>query len=156
MTDMLVKLYDLPEISPSLKKLKEQGIVIRPAAACERHSVIKWVRHSFSEGWASECECAFGSHPITCHIALATGKIIGFACFESTSRGFLGPIGVEEAWRTHTVGKNLLLSCLHAMAAMGYTYGIIGHVGPTEFFTKVTGATEIAGSSSRINRNELR
>jgi hypothetical protein len=152
MTDMLVKLYDLPEIAPSLTKLKEQGFVIRPAAACERHSVVNWVQHTFTEGWASECEIAFGSHPICCHIALTACKIIGFACFESTSRGFFGPIGVEEAWRKHTVGKNLLLSCLHAMAAIGYTYGIIGDVGPTRFFSKVSGATEIAGSSFRINR----
>ena len=44
------------------------------------------------------------------------------------------------------MGKGLLLSGLHAMAGMGYAYAIIGGVGPSEFFAKVAGATEIAGS----------
>jgi len=154
--DMLVKLYELPDMAPCLTQLKKRGIEIRPAMPLEKHLVIDWVRHCFGQGWASECEAAFSRQPITCHIAIALDKLIGFACFESSCKGFLGPIGVDPSRRGQDVGKGLLLSGLHAMAAMGYAYGIIGAVGPAEFFAKVAGATEIAGSSPGIYRSQLK
>ena len=154
--DMLVKLYELPGLSPCITQLKTQGIEIRPALPLEKHLVVDWVRGSFGKGWASECEVAFSRHPITCHIAVALDKLMGFACFESSCRGFFGPIGVDKTRRGQDVGKGLLLSCLHTMAAMGYAYGIIGAVGPSEFFAKVAGATEIEGSSPGIYRPRLK
>ncbi len=154
--DMLVKLYELPDIAPSLTELKQQGIEIRPAMPLEKHLIIDWVRDSFGRGWASECEIAFSRHPITCHIAVALDKLVGFACFESSCKGFFGPIGVDKSRRRQHVGKALLLSGLHAMAAMGYAYGIIGGVGPSEFFAKAAGATEIEGSSPGIYRSRLK
>jgi hypothetical protein len=112
--------------------------------------VTDWVHKCFGDGWASECEISFSHHPIGCHIAVASDRLIGFVCLESTCRGFLGPIGVDETCRGQDVGRGLLLSGLHAMACMGYAYAIIGGVGPSEFFAKVAGATEIAGSSPGI------
>jgi hypothetical protein len=154
--DMLVKLYELPDIAPALIQLNKQGIEIRPAMPLEKHLVIDWVRDSFGKGWASECEVAFSRQPISCHIAVALDKLIGFACFESTCRGFFGPIGVDPSQRGQDVGKGLLLSSLHAMAAMGYGYAIIGAVGPSDFFAKAAGATEIEGSSPGIYRSRLK
>jgi hypothetical protein len=154
--DMLVKLYELPDPAPCLIQLKTQGIEVRPAMPLEKHLVMDWVRDSFGKAWASECEVAFSRQPITCHIAVAIDKLIGFACFESSCRDFFGPIGVDETRRGQDVGKTLLLSCLHAMAAMGYAYAIIGAAGPSEFFAKVAGAIEIEGSSPGIYRSRLR
>jgi GNAT superfamily N-acetyltransferase len=154
--DMLVKLYELPDMAPTLIQLKKQGIEVRAAMPLEKHLVIDWVRDSFGKAWASECEVAFSRQPITCHIAVALDKLIGFACFESSCKGFFGPIGVDPSQRGQDVGKGLLLSCLHAMAAMGYGYAIIGAVGPSEFFAKAAGATEIEGSSPGIYRSRLK
>lgn len=156
MPDMLVKLYDLPEVVPIVKGLADQGIIIRRAMPCEKHLVVDWVRNSFGDGWASECDVAFGNHPVSCFVATQTGDIIGFACHDSTCKNFFGPTGVAETKRGMGIGKALFLSCLHTMAGHGYAYAIIGGVGPAAFYAAVAGAMPIAGSSPGIYRDQLR
>ncbi len=155
MSDMLVKLYDLPEVETLIKKLEDQGIVIRTAMPYEKHDVIKWAGETFGAGWASECDVAFSNQPISCFIATQTGRIIGFACYDSTCKDFFGPIGVTEKKQGLGVGKALFVSCLHTMAAKGYAYAIIGRAAPTDFYAKTAGATTIKGSSPGIYRDQL-
>ena len=155
MSDMLVKLYDLPEVGSIINRLKGQGIVIRPAMAYEKEQVVDWVRKVFGKGWASECDVAFSNHPVSCVIATESGHIIGFACYDSTCKNFFGPTGVAEAKRHLGIGKALFLSCLHAMAAHGYAYAIIGSAGPGEFYAKTAGAVAIEGSVPGIYRDRL-
>lgn len=155
MPDLLVKLYDLPKATPDIQTLTAQGITIRTVMAYERHQLIEWVKDNFSQGWASECEVAFSHQPISCHIATEAGKIIGFACFECTCKNFFGPMGVLENKRGVGVGKALLLSSLHAMAASGYAYAIIGDASSNEFYTKTLNAMAIDNSSPGIYRDRL-
>ena len=155
MPDMLVKLYDLPEVESHVKRLREKGIVIREAMPYEKHQVVEWVRSSFSQGWASQCDIAFSNHPVSCFIATEEGKIAGFACYDSTCRDFFGPMGVTEKKRGRGIGKALFLVCLRAMAANGYAYAIIGGAGPGDFYAKVAGAVIIEGSSPGIYRDRL-
>ena len=155
MPDMVVKLYDLPEVAPLAESLDVQGIVIRHAGPCEKHIVVDWVRDSFGEGWASECDVAFSNHPVSCFIATEAGAIIGFACHDSMCRNFFGPAGVAKMKRGRGIGKALFLSCLHAMATHGYAYAIIGGVGPTDFYAKAAGAILIPGSTPGIYRDTL-
>ncbi len=155
MSDMLVKLYDLPEIDSLVQRLRDQGIVIRTAMSYEKHNVVEWVQDSFDRCWASECDVSFSNHPISCFIATKAGKIIGFACYESTCKNFFGPTGVAKIKRGLGIGKALLLSCLHAMAADGYAYAIIGGTGSGDFYAKTVGAKEIEGSSPGIYCDRL-
>ncbi len=152
MPDMLVKLYDLPEVESDIRRLGELGILIRRAMPSEKHLVVQWVRRTFGPAWASECDIAFANQPVSCFIATASGKIVGFCCYESTCRNFFGPMGVSESHRGRGIGKALTLSSLQAMAQMGYAYAIIGGVGPADFYAKVAGATAIEGSSPGIYR----
>jgi predicted N-acetyltransferase YhbS len=62
---------------------------------------------------------------------------------------------VDEARRGQGIGKALFLSCLHAMAANGYAYAIIGSAGPADFYAKTVGAVEIEGSSPGIYPDRL-
>ena len=48
MMDMLVRLYDLPDIEEELRKLEKDGILIRRPGAYERHLVAGWVGRNFS------------------------------------------------------------------------------------------------------------
>ena len=152
---MLVKLYDLPEVESLIKRLKNRGIVIRTAMPYEKHDVVEWVINMFGAGWASECDVAFSNHPVSCFIATESGKIIGFACYDSTCKNFFGPTGVTKIKRGLGIGKALFLSCLHKMAANGYAYAIIGGVGPADFYAKAAGAITIDGSSPGIYRDQL-
>ena len=54
--DLLVKLYDLPDSTVALKKLRKRGIEIRRALAPEKTLVTDWVRKTFSSAWANECD----------------------------------------------------------------------------------------------------
>lgn len=155
--DRLVRLYDLPPAEPHLKKLEKERVTIRAAMAYEKTQIVTWVRDTFSTGWADECSVAFSNHPVSCFIATEKGAIIGFACYESTCRNFFGPIGVAEHVRGRGIGKALLLSCLHAMAASGYAYAIIGGGdGAQKFYAETVGAIEIEGSSPGIYRDRLK
>ncbi len=150
MQDMLVSLYDLPDMTPLAQKMKEAGIVLRPALAAEKSLVVNWVKERFGEGWASEAEICFSYQPISCFIAIHENRILGFAAYDAAYRNFFGPTGVEEAERGRGIGKMLLLKCLTAMREQGYAYGIIGGVGPARFYEKAVGATLIDGSNPGI------
>ncbi|MFR4222807.1 MAG: hypothetical protein ACLT38_03450 [Akkermansia sp.] len=48
MMDMLVRLYDLPDIEEDLRRL-ERKVLIRRPGAYERHLVADWVGRNFSQ-----------------------------------------------------------------------------------------------------------
>jgi predicted N-acetyltransferase YhbS len=61
-----------------------------------------------------------------------------------------------DEYRQIGVGKALLLACLWALREMGYVYGIIGGVGPVDFYKKTVGAIEIPGSDTGIYNDLLK
>ncbi len=150
MIDMLVRLYDLPDTAELYSKIHDQGITLRRARAFEKHTVAAFARQNFSEKWASEVEVAITRQPISCWIATRNKEIIGFSCYETTQRGFFGPTGVIESARGTGLGKALLYKALESLRDMGYAYGIIGGVGPREFYEKNCGAIEIPGSDPGV------
>ncbi len=155
-SDMLVKLYALPDLAPSMQRQAQAGVIIRRAIPPEKHIVVDWVRETFAKAWGSETEVAFSRHPVSCFIAVDDENLIGFACYDATYKGFFGPTGVDETKRGRGTGEALLLACLHAMHAEGYGYAIIGAAGPTDFYAKTVGAVAIEGSWPGIYRGMLR
>ena len=155
MPDLLVKLYELPDVRPHVDKLQMEGITVRRAMAYEKRQVVKWVEDNFGQGWAGECEVAFARSPISCFIATENTSVIGFACYDSTAKNFFGPIGVAEQARNRGIGKALLLSALDEMSHIGYAYAIIGGVKSAAFYMTTVGAIEIPGSSPGVYRNRL-
>jgi GNAT superfamily N-acetyltransferase len=155
MPDLLVKLYDLPPIDGKLESLRSEEIRLRPAMAYEKHQVVGWVTKHFSDGWASECDVAFSNSPISCHIATKDGAILGFACYDSTSRGMFGPFGVAESARGQGIGRRLLLSSLEAMKAVGYAYAIIGNARSVEYYSHIINIIEIPDSNPGIYLDRL-
>lgn len=155
MADMLVKLYSLPSVSETLREHRAKGIDIRRALAPEKHLVVEWVRQSFGDRWASECEVSFSNHPVSCYVAVENQRLAGFACYDAACKNFFGPMGVNESVRGKGIGKVLLLQCLHAMAAQGYAYAIIGGTGPVDFYAQTVGAVEIPDSTPGIYRGLL-
>ena len=150
MIDMLVRLYDLPDSAELYRRLATEGIVLRRARAFECHTVAAFARSHFSEKWASEVTVALTRQPASCFIATRDRQILGFSCYETTQRGFFGPTGVIEPARGSGVGKALLMKALEGLRDMGYAYGIIGGVGPREFYERACGAIEIPGSSPGV------
>ena len=151
MPDMLVRLYDLPDAAPYDARAAAASIVVRRLDAWDRAPLRRFVLEHFTENWASEADFAFtNGHPITGFVAVREGGIVGFAAYECSRRGFFGPTGVREDLRGAGAGALLLLRCLASMREMGYSYAIIGGVGPAEFYAKVCRATVIEGSDASV------
>ena len=146
--DLLVKLYELPPLAPAIAKLEATGARIHRPIGPELAMVRNWVEKKFNDRWSSEVEMAFsGGHPISCFVALdQQSDIIGFACYNSTFKGFFGPTGVDDGWRGMGVGTGLLMRCLHALREDGYAYGIIGFSALDEFYKSAVGAIPIPDS----------
>jgi len=152
---MLVRLYDLPASDLLSEKVREQGIILRRPGAYEKHLVAEFAEKNFSKKWCSEVEIAFSRQPVSCFIATRDKEILGFACYETSHRGYFGPTGVIEAARGTGIGKALLFLALNGLRDMGYAYGFIGGVGPKEFYAKACGAIEIPGSDPGIYQDIL-
>lgn len=150
MTDLLVRLYDLPPSADLYREVAEKGVTLRRARAFELHTVAAFAAEHFSPKWVSEVTVALSRQPIACFIATRDKKILGFACYDTTMRGFFGPTGVCEEARGLGLGKALLFKSLEALQDLGYAYAIIGGVGPKEFYFKACEAIEIPGSDPGI------
>jgi predicted GNAT family acetyltransferase len=150
MIDMLVRLYDLPESRDLYSEVEESGVILRRPGAYEKHLVANFIREHFSPKWVSEFEVACSRQPISCFIATKDKEVLGFACYETSGKGYFGPTGVAESARGFGLGKALLFKALEALHEDGYSYAFIGGVGPKEFYAKVVGAVEIPGSDPGI------
>ena len=171
MTDMLVKLYALPEVIPLLDILNQKGLEIRRPHASEKHVLSQWVHQHFTDSsWASGCEVALENRPVSCYIAVEKSQahlssknpydlpdeaLAGFACYDVASKGMFGPLGVHENYRKQGIGSALLLACLHAMKEEGYAYAVIGWVASEDFYAHAVGATVIPNSEPGIFRGKL-
>jgi GNAT superfamily N-acetyltransferase len=149
-SDLLVRLYDLPPLGAALEALSAARVMVRRAAAAERSAVVEWARANGSPGWADECEAAFARLPLACFVAVENDALIGFACYEATCRNFFGPELVHPDRRGRGVGRALLLAALHAMRVEGYAYAIIGWASSIEFYRRAVGAVVIDGSEPGI------
>jgi GNAT superfamily N-acetyltransferase len=125
MPDMLVNLLHLPTPTPLLESLRAAHITIRRAQPFELTPVRTFIQTNFALSWADETSVGFANKPVSVHIATRDGQILGFAAHECTRRNYFGPTGVLESARNLGIGKALLLTSLHALRELGYTYAII-------------------------------
>ena len=150
MPDMLVRLYDLPDASPYYQRAAAAGVTARRADPWDHARYRRFVEETFGELWAVEADLAYRHSPITAFVAEREGRIVGFAAYECTRRGFFGPTGVMPDERGRGTGGALLFRCLESMREMGYAYAIIGGVGPQRYYEKLCGAFVIPGSDVGI------
>lgn len=146
MVDMLVRLYALPDGAPLRQRVAEQGVTVRLCRPFDMHAAEEWIARTFSTRWVSEFQVAMAHQPCGCVVATQNRKVVGFACYDATARGFIGPMGVDPELRQGGVGKALLVTALEQMRAMGYAYAVIGGTGPQDFYARTVGATVIEGS----------
>ena len=150
MIDMLVRLYDLADAAELYRGVAAKGVTLRRARAFEKHTVAAFAKEHFSDKWVSEIEVALSRQPVACFLATREHQILGFACFDTTQRGYFGPTGVVPGARGEGLGKALLFKALESLRELGYAYAIIGGVGPRDFYAKACGAIEIPGSDPGI------
>lgn len=145
---MLVRLYDLPDISDLLDAVELRGISIRRALVPEKRIVVSWVERTFHHGWADETASAFSGHPVRCFIATEGDRVVGMSVYNAISPGVAGPLGIDPGCRSGGVGKALFIRTLHDMRQQGYAYAILGWIPPEAqaFYAKIVNATVIEGT----------
>ena len=154
--DMLVRLYDLPEIEPIMKKMEAEGITIERAFPPNRMHIVNWVKEHSGVYGAGEAECCFKGKSPTMFIASRGNEILGYACYNATAPDYFGPTRVLDEEQGKGIGKALLLKCMYALKEEGYGYAIIGYVGPVEFYEKTLGAVKIENSTPGLYHKMLR
>jgi predicted N-acetyltransferase YhbS len=156
MPDMLVNLLRLPPPEPALAHLKQASVLVRRAQPFELTTIKNFVSEKFSSNWADEISIGFAHKPVSVFVATFEKHLVGFAAYECTRKAFLGPMGVLEAMQGKGIGKVLLISCLQGLFELGYVYGIIGGVGPVEFYEEAVGAIVIPDSDPGIYTDLLK
>ncbi len=156
MTDMLIKLYDLPEHPAGLPSAGVVPRIVRKPIGPEHEAIVAWVQGEFGARWASEARVALHNRPVSLFVALQGADAIGFACYDATARGCVGPIGVAATARGAGIGAALLRAALADMRAAGYGYAVAGAVGPGDFFRRVAGAVEIPDSTPGLYAGMLK
>jgi GNAT superfamily N-acetyltransferase len=153
---MLVNLLRLPPSEPALDHLKQARVVVRRAQPFELTLTQEFVAKNFSRNWADEVTIGFSNKPVSVFLATFEQHLVGFAAYECTRKGFFGPLGVLEGMQGRGIGRVLLISCLQGLQELGYVYGIIGGVGPVEFYEEAVGATVIPDSDPGIYTDLLK
>lgn len=153
--DLLVNLY-AHRLADLGRRVAPCAADIRVALPPEQHLIKDWVRANFSEYWVSEVTAAMAHQPPGCLIAVLDGRLVGFACYDATARGFFGPTGVAQDQRGKKIGLALFYHTLMAMKAQGYAYAIVGSAGPVDFYTAAVGAIPIPADKEDIYQGLLR
>ena len=156
MPDMLVNLLKLAPLEPMLDELRQSGVIIRRAQPHEMTPVRDFVLANFEAGWADEISVGYSFKPVSVFIAIRDQRVVGFAAYECTRRGFFGPTGVAEGERGRGLGHVLLLASLWGLREMGYAYGIIGGAGPIQFYERAVGAIIIPDSVPGIYADPIK
>jgi GNAT superfamily N-acetyltransferase len=150
MPDLLVHLLKLPPV------VSRSPFLIRRAQPFELTAVRDFIQEHFSVAWADETSVGFSNKPVSVYVATIDQRLVGFAAYECTRRGFFGPTGVSEEARRRGIGKALLLAALWGLREMGYVYGIIGGAGPVRFYEEAVGAIVIPDSEPGIYTDILK
>ncbi len=161
MADVLIKLYELPDVSATAHRLSSEGVQVRRALASERRGIVDWVAAAFSSAWADEVAVALTRQPTGCWVAVSPApapetpdspygqpeeKLLGFGCIDAVRKGLVGPLGVDTTARGCGVGTVLLVRCLQDMEAQGYAYAVAGWVSSVAFYKRVVGGIVIPDS----------
>ena len=119
MADLIVNLYEKDYVNDLKINLKSNDIQIKRLLSPNSDKLVEFVKMHFSEGWTSEVKAGvYKEHP-TCFVAVKDAKIVGFACYDSTAKGYFGPTGVDPEFRGLNIGQVLLLRTLEAMKEAG-------------------------------------
>jgi ribosomal protein S18 acetylase RimI-like enzyme len=146
--DLLANLYEI-DTNPSHSDEFTVSRLLSP----DIYHLEAFIKRNFGPGWASEIKAgAYKSNP-SVFIAKKGNRILGFAGYDCTCKGFFGPIGVSPTIRSKGIGKALLLATLNAMREDGYAYAIIGDgEGKFEFYQKCCHAIKIESSQTVYSR----
>lgn len=121
--------------------LAQRQIEIRRANPADEASVMAFLAEHFL-AWQYEVAQTFKNKPLSLHLALKAGKVVGFSAYDAGHRSlpWFGPMGTDPQQRGLGVGAVLLRRCLRDQKAGGHAYSVIPWVGPYPFYARYANA----------------
>lgn len=83
--DMIVGLTNFPHYEVTNKKIK-----LKRAFSGDKDEILNFVHENFQANWTYEVEQSLMQSPGKCFIETEEGKLLGFACYDASAKGFLG------------------------------------------------------------------
>ncbi len=122
-------------------RLAARGITVRRAKTGDAHALLAVIQNHWPV-WRAEVTKALSHHPISVHLALRQGQILGFSAYDSNNIGtaWFGPMGTVPSAEGQGLGRVLLWRCLHDQKAQGHTAATIPWVGPIDFYRRYANA----------------
>lgn len=121
--------------------LAAQGITVRRTNAGDTQALLAVVQRHWPV-WRAEVTQALNNQPISLHLALRQGQILGFSAYDNNNfgTGWFGPMGTVPSAEGQGLGRVLLWRCLRDQKAQGHATDIIPWVGPIDFYRRYAGA----------------
>jgi predicted N-acetyltransferase YhbS len=123
------------------ERLAREGFAVRRLTHDDGDLFHRYMGENWSWGWQTEAGRSLRRDPISTHVALRDGAIVGFASCNASGPGQFGPMGTAPDLRRHGIGGVLLKRCLADLRAQGYPTAEIQWVGPIGFYARQVGAT---------------
>jgi mycothiol synthase len=122
------------------ERLQARGIQVRRLELADAAAFQAYMSRHWSWNWTIEASRTLRRRPISTHIALRDGRIVGFACAGASGPGQFGPMGVQPELRRLGIGAVLLKRCLADLRDQGFPTADIQWVGPIAFYARQVGA----------------
>ena len=127
---------------PVAPVVRDSTIEVRRANSSDRESVDGLLK-TYWPSWISEVSNSFEREPISLHIAIRDGTLLGFSAYDcnNVGTGWFGPMGTAPEARGSGIGATLLHHCLSDLKMSGLETATIPWVAPIGFYSKFVGAS---------------
>ncbi|MEM1056451.1 MAG: GNAT family N-acetyltransferase [Bacteroidota bacterium] len=122
-------------------RLADQGVEVRRATEADRVAVMAMLAENWP-AWQPEIANTFAQDPVSLHLALRAGAVLGFSAYDANNvgTGWFGPMGTAPEARGLGIGGVLCRRCLRDLAAQGLQAATIPWVAPVGFYAHYAGA----------------
>ena len=121
-------------------RLRSDGFEVRRLEKGDSQAFDEYLLTVWHENWRVEGVRSLRRNPVSTHVALRDGKIVGFASHSVSGPGQFGPMGTNPELRGKGVGAVLLKRCLADQRDAGFAESDIQWVGPKGFYADQVGA----------------
>jgi mycothiol synthase len=121
-------------------RLKAEGFEVRRLEKSDADAFERYLAEAWHENWRAEAMRSLRRNPVSTHVALRDGRIVGFASHSVSGPGQFGPMGTNPELRGKGVGSVLLKRCLADQRDAGFAETDIQWVGPKGFYADHVGA----------------
>jgi len=122
-------------------RLAAEGIEVRRAHPADDGPLQELLGSTWQADWIAEITEALRGSEAGLHVAVRSGRYVGFCCYGVNRVHEVGPIGTDPEVRRLGIGGVLLKRCLAEQRDRGIVTAELVWVGPLSYFSRTVHAT---------------